>query len=66
MPGFVLPNNEASMSKVLKMPKQTKGLQIDYWGNMLPVGYTMTWNKRNLYDNTKHNYKTHTWMVNKP
>lgn len=66
MPGYVLPNNSSSIASVLKMPNRTKGLQIDYWGNMLPYGYTMTWDKRNLYNNTKNNQKTKSWLMNKP
>ena len=63
---FQLPNNQSDIAKILQLPHRTKGLQIDYDGNMLPYSHRLMWNKKNLYDNTKHNYKTHSWKMNKP
>ena len=63
---FVLPNKQSSMAAVLKMPHQRKGLQIDYWGNMLPYGSKLNWNKNNLYNNTKQNDRPKHWLMNRP
>ena len=63
---YLLPNRHSSIASVMKMPKRPQGLQIDYWGNMLPIGHVMLWKKQNLYNNKRNNETTKKWIINKP
>ena len=63
---YILPNNTSSIASVLKMPHRPRGLQMDYWGDLLPYGSVLNWKKSNLYNNRKKNTSTEKWKMNKP
>ena len=54
------------IASVLKMPPKAKGLQMDYWGNLLPYGSILNWRKTNLYNNKSNNTATQKWKMNRP
>ena len=63
---YTLPNTNSDIASVLKMPRKAKGLQMDYWGNLLPYGSILNWKKTNLYNNKSNNTATQKWKLNRP
>ena len=63
---YLLPDHTSTIANVLKMPRKPRGLQMDYWGNLLPYGSVLNWKKSNLYNNTRKNTSLEKWKLNKP